>query len=128
MSKDNNDVVIIELDRPRELRFGHKALKKLAAYSGKSMDEMGSDDEMDLTELEQIFLYGLERDARDNGETLTLDMMENILDEAPSMAYLVDKMKEAMANAMGGTEGNQQVPVQAPAQNRTQRRGAGKKV
>ena len=31
----DNDVVIIELDRPRELRYGYKAIKKLVAMTGK---------------------------------------------------------------------------------------------
>lgn len=128
MSKNNNDVVIIELDRPRELRFGHKALKKLSALTGKSMEEMEGEGELDFEELEQIFLYGLERDARENGETLTLADMENILDCAPSYAYLMEKMQEAMKAAMGGIEGNPQKPAEKLAQNRAQRRenGTGK--
>lgn len=130
MSKDKNDVVIIELDRPRELRFGHKALKKLSALTGKSMDEMESDEELDFEELEQIFLYGLERDARENGETLTLDMMEDILDYAPNIAYLMEKMQEAMSNAMGGIEGNLPAPVPESVPDRARRRtsGIGKQV
>lgn len=126
---DKNDVVIVELDRPRELRFGHKALKKLSAITGKSMEDMESEEELDFEELEQIFFYGLERDARDNGETLTLEMMEDILDAAPSYAYLMEKMQEAMANAMGGLEGNSPAPTTAQP-NRAQRRknGAGKKA
>lgn len=129
MGKNNNDVVTIELDKTRFLRFGHKALKRLLALTGKSMEEMESDEELDFEELEQIFLYGLEGDARDNGETLTLDMMEDILDYAPNMAYLMEKMQEAMANAMGGIEGNMPAPTTVQP-NRAQRRksGAGKQV
>jgi hypothetical protein len=129
MSKDKNDVVIIELDRPRELRFGHKALKRLSATTGKSMEEMGSDDEFDLEEMEVIFFYGLERDARDNGETLTLEMMEDILDHADSYKYLMDKMQEAMANTMGGiSEGNTPAPKTAQTNRATRRSGTGKKA
>lgn len=108
MAANNNDVVIIQLDKQRELRFGHKALKRLSATTGKSMEEMESDTELDFAELEQIFLYGLEKDARENDETLTIDMMENILDCAPSIAYLMEKMQEALSNAMGGHGGNAQ--------------------
>jgi hypothetical protein len=118
-NKNNNDVVIIELDKPRELRFGHKALKKMSASTGKSVEDMES--EMDFEELEQIFLYGLEKDARANGETLTLDMMEDILDCAPSYQYLMDKFQEAIKIAMGSmvTEGN---AMEAPKLNRAGRR------
>lgn len=125
MSNDNNDVVIIELDRPRELRFGHKALKKLSALTGKSMEEMEEDAELDFEELEQIFLYGLARDAKENGEVLTIENMEDILDCAPSMAYLMEKMQKAMANAMGGIEGNLPALAQTPAPNRANRRANG---
>lgn len=126
---NNNDVVIINLDRPRELRFGHKALKKLSAMTGKSMEGIEGEEELDFEELEQIFLCGLERDAKANGETLTLEMMEDILDHAPSYAYLMEKMQEAMNIAMGGL-GNHQPLGEKPAGNRQQRRanGTGKKV
>lgn len=40
MNSDRNDVVIIELDRPRTLRLGHKALKRFSALTECSMPEM----------------------------------------------------------------------------------------
>ena len=40
MNNDRNDVVIIELDRPRTLRLGHKALKRFSALTECSMTEM----------------------------------------------------------------------------------------
>ncbi|MBD0381284.1 hypothetical protein [Paenibacillus sedimenti] len=126
--KNGNDVVIIELDRPRVLRFRHKALKKLTALTGTSMEEVGVQDDFDLEELETIFFYGLERDAKDNGEHLTLEMMEDILDYAPSLDYLLEKMQEALKKSYSGAvEGNVQTPAaQQPAMNRVQRRGTGK--
>lgn len=128
-NETKNDVVIVHLDRERELRFGHKALKKINA-TGQSLTSDGDGDELNFEELERIFFYGLEKDARDNGEQLTLEMMEDILDEAPSYAYLMEKMQEAMKIAMNGfDEGNLQTPVAAPV-NREQRRasGVGKKA
>lgn len=113
MQPNNNDVVIVELDRPRELRFGHKALKKLMATTGKSIEE--ATEEFDMEELEKIFFYGLERDARDKGETLTLEMMEDILDHAPSYDYLMNKMQLAMNNAMGGMGNAPKPPAPAAA-------------
>ncbi|TFE30836.1 hypothetical protein [Cohnella luojiensis] len=104
---DNNDVVIVNLDRPRELRFGHKALKRLSAVTGKGMDDM-VEDEIDFKQLEEIFFYGLERDAREHNETLTMDQMEDILDCAESYAYLMAKMTEALQKATGNLTGNGQ--------------------
>lgn len=37
---DKNDVVILNLDRPRELRLGHKALKRFSSLTGCSMADM----------------------------------------------------------------------------------------
>ncbi|WEK53320.1 MAG: hypothetical protein P0Y55_12055 [Candidatus Cohnella colombiensis] len=122
---NNNDVVIIELDRPRELRFGHKALKRIQALMGKSMEEM-SEEDIDFGQIEEIFLYGLQRDAREHGETLTLDMMEDILDFAVSEAYLIMKMYEAMNKAMGSVGGNAQAVGKPPATRKTASRGTGK--
>jgi hypothetical protein len=103
---DNNDAVVINLDRPRFLRFGHKALKKLSAMNGKSLDELGADD-FDLEELEQIFYYGLSKDAKENGETLKLEDMEDLLDYADSYSELLEKMNLALSKAFGsGDEKN----------------------
>lgn len=122
MSQDKNDVVIVHLDRPRELRFGHKALKRLSASSGKSMDDMGNDD-LDFGQIEEIYYYGLQRDAQENGETLRLEDMEDLLDYAESYEYLIGKMTEAMDKAMGSLAGNRQAPEASPAK---QRPGTGK--
>lgn len=104
MSK--NDVVIIELDRPRELRYGHKALKKLVALTGRDMEDLekGIDD---LEEIEKIVYCGLLSDARENNENITLEMMEDLLDQAP-FSEVVDKMMEALGKAFNGfaQEGN----------------------
>jgi hypothetical protein len=102
-SMDKNDFVVINLDRPRFLRFGHKALKKLSAVVGKSVDELGSDD-FDLEEVEKIFFYGLLWDAKENGETLKLEDMEDLLDYADSYKELIDKMTLAIRKAFGSGE------------------------
>lgn len=125
MSK--NDVVIVELDRPRELRFGHKALKKLNALTGKEVDELGSD-ELDFDMIEQIFFYGLQRDARENGEALTLEQMEDILDCAESYEYLMEKMNEAFRKAFGAQEGNEQLPGKKASTKPKGNRSTGKKA
>src|SRR3954469_14045873 len=78
---DKNDVVIINLDRPREIRFGHMALKRLGAITGKTVTDMSADD-LDLEQLEKIMYCGLLSDAKEHGENLLLEDMEVILDQA----------------------------------------------
>lgn len=91
----NNNVVFIKLDRERELRYGHKALKTLTSLTGKALTEMNMSN-FDLEELEKIVYCGLLTDAKSNGETLTLEMMEDLLDEAKSFNYVVGKVAEAL--------------------------------
>lgn len=105
-SNDKNDVVYINLDRPRYLRFGHKALKKLGALTGKGLESLG-DGNFDLEELEKILYCGLLSDAKENGEALKLEDMEDLLDEADSYEDLLEKMNLALEKAFGsGDEKN----------------------
>src|SRR5690554_5598646 len=102
----NNDVVIIDLDRPRELRYGHKALKTLIALTGKDLEQLEAGN-FDLEEIEKILYCGLLSDARDNGETLALEQMEDLLEQATSFKHIMDKMTEAFSKAFGEeSEGN----------------------
>jgi hypothetical protein len=97
--KNNNDVVIIDLDRPRELRFGHKALKTYTAISGKGIEELGQG-EFSLDEIEKLMYCGLIPDARKHGETLNLEDMEDLLDVAP-YEEIIEKMMEALEASFG---------------------------
>lgn len=99
MSADKNDVVIINLDRPRELRFGHKALKTYQSLTGKAIDSIGVDG-FDLEELEKLIYCGLLSDARKHGETLDLEKMEDLLDEVP-LQEVIEKMTEALNASFG---------------------------
>lgn len=101
----NNDVVTIKLDRVRVLKYGHKALKTMIALTGKSLTDFNMN-EFDLNELEKIIYCGLLSDAKANNEVLKLEDMEDLLDEAESFQYVVDKMSEAFEKAFGtGEEG-----------------------
>jgi hypothetical protein len=95
---DKNDIVIINLDRPRQLWFGHKAIKTLGALTGKDFDEMEGD--FNLEEVEKIMYCLLLKDAKENGETLKLEDMEDLLDYVP-FGVVVEKMQEAMNKGMG---------------------------
>lgn len=95
---DNNNVVIIELDRPREIRFGHSALKSMLATLGISLEEFEVDGG-NLERLEQIMYFGLLSDARKNGETLKMEDMEGLLDQASSFGEIMEKMTLAINKA-----------------------------
>lgn len=115
--KDNNDVVLIELDRPRELRYGHKALKKLLAMTGKTMEDIDPEN-IDLGEIEKYIYCGLLSDAKENGEKLELEQMEDLLDYAPTFSHIVERMSQAFEVAFSGmgdvTEGNFPTPGKKP--------------
>ncbi|MCV4233305.1 hypothetical protein OHJ21_19160 [Virgibacillus sp. LDC1] len=116
-NESKNDVVVIELDRPRELRYGHKALKTLLALTGKDIDSIDMDN-IDLGEIEKYIYCGLLSDAKSNGENLTLEDMEDLLDKAPSFGHIIEKMNDAFSISFGslGVEGNQKQPGENPVQ------------
>lgn len=99
----NNDVVILELDRPRELKYGYKALKKLVAMTGKDIESFMNSDNIDFDEIEKIVYCGLLSDSKENNEDLKLEQMEDLLDYKP-FAYSMQKMSEAFAIAFGNDE------------------------
>jgi hypothetical protein len=101
---DKNTMVIINLDRPREIRFGHSALKRLAAIFGSNINDLLSKDNFDLVEVEKIMYCGLLKDAREHNEELNLEDMEEILDHAQSYMDLINAMTKALDNAFQETE------------------------
>lgn len=100
---DNNDLVVITLDRPRFVRFGHKALKKLSILTGKKLEQMDEND-FDLADLEKIMWCGLQADAKEHGEELKLEDMEDLLDSAESFSDIMVAMNNALAKAFDRTE------------------------
>lgn len=97
---DKNDVVIINLDRPRELRYGHKALKKITALTGKTLEDLDFDGS-DMEQIEKIIYFGLLSDAKKNNEDLKLEDMEDLLDQAPKYSEIIEKMQQAFDVAFG---------------------------
>ena len=94
---DNNPVVTIELDRVRELRFGHKAMKRWSAYTGRSVDSLDTE-AFRPDDIEPLMYFMMEKDAIDHGEQLKMEDMENLLDMVP-LGVLYAKFKEAMEAA-----------------------------
>lgn len=97
---DKNDVVMINLDRPRKLWFGHRALKTLTALTGKDLDTQMKMDELDLEELEKVMYCGLLTDAKEHNETLKLEQMEDLLDMSP-FEEIIEKMQLAFQRSFG---------------------------
>lgn len=100
---DKNNLVYINLDRPRFVRFGHKALKQLGTLTGKKLEEMDEND-FDLADLEKIMWCGLQADAREHGETLKMEDMEDLLDSAESFGEIMEAMNKALEVAFQKTE------------------------
>lgn len=101
-NNDKNTTVVINLDRPRFVHFGHKALKKLGALTGKSMNNM--DDDFDLAEIEKVMWCGLLADAKEHGEDLKLEDMEDLLDTAETFNDIIEAMNKALGQAFQPTE------------------------
>lgn len=95
---NNNDFVVFNLDRPRVLRLGHKALKMYQAMSGRKVDEFMSNG-LDFEEMEQLAFCGLLKDAQNNGETLTLEKVEDLLDEYSDMQTTMEILSDALSKS-----------------------------
>lgn len=98
---DNNDLVVINLDRPRVVRFGHKALKMMTSMTTFSMENI-DDTNFDLSELEKILYCGILQDSLEHGENLKLEDMEDLLDKA-EFHEIMDVMNTALGNAFKKT-------------------------
>ena len=101
-----NDVVMINLDRPRQLFCGHKAMKMMTKLMGTDIDVMDMNN-IDLENIEIVMYCLLLKDARENNETLKLEDMEDLLDYVP-FGEVVAKMQEAFDAGMGIFEAEEQ--------------------
>jgi hypothetical protein len=100
---EKNTEVVIYLDRPRFVRFGHKALKKLGILTGRKMSQLDEDD-FDMADLEKIMYCGLMSDAKEHNEDLKLEDMEDLLDSAESFGDIMEVMNKALEQAFQKTE------------------------
>lgn len=92
---DNNDVVILELDRPRELRLGHKALKRFSALTECSMTDL----EYEIQYYEKmtllIWVMVTEEQIAMGEEMMSQEQLDVLLDKLP-----LYKVTAAAANAI----------------------------
>ena len=101
--KHNKATVTIELDRVRELWFGHRAMKRWSAYTGKSLDELETS--MKSPEGIEILLYFmLEKDAASQGEALKMESMEDLMDLVP-IGIIYEKISQAIQAAFPDSNG-----------------------
>lgn len=92
------DMVILELDRPRELRFGFKALKVIESMFKKSLIDIvkAGLNELKSEDIEKILHAGL----KDDDSELEFGKMEDLLNKT-SYVDLITKMTEAIYKAYG---------------------------
>lgn len=90
---DKNDVVIIELDKPRELRLGHKAMKRFSALTGCSMIEI--DDVTAHYDKLSALMYIM---LSEQDDELTTEAVDDLLDNV-KLSYIISKAVAAMEAA-----------------------------
>nr|WP_325212933.1 hypothetical protein [uncultured Oscillibacter sp.] len=93
---NNNDTVILELDRPRELRLGHKALKRFSSMTGCSMEKMES--AVNNYETMSTLIYVM---LSQEDKELTPERVDDLLDDVP-IGEIVGKCSQAITAAFVG--------------------------
>lgn len=109
----NNDVVLINLDRPRQLKYTNSALKIISASLGVDIETI--DEKLKPTNfemIEELIFQGLQFEAKKDGESITKEQVVEWLDEAPSQAHLYEKLFEAWYLAWGFKQGNVITPLE----------------
>lgn len=106
---DNNDMIILDLDRKRVVKFTHKALKRLSALLGKPLHTVIIDAQEDIYDkLEVYMLCGLMKDAEENGELLKADDIDDILDKADNFYEITEACQMAFMKSLGYKEDEDQ--------------------
>lgn len=98
---EKNDAVFIELDRPRELRLGHKALKTFSALRHIPLTKMQEAVE-GYDNLSCLYYCVL----RQEDPTLTVEQVDDLLDKAP-LPVLIAKAGEMISAAFGSEEADE---------------------
>lgn len=98
MDNENNDIVIIELDRPRELKLTHKVLKRYCAKTGSKLSQIEDavDDYENMTTLIGEMLRAEDPD-------LTPEQCDDLMDMVP-IGDLIRKCAHAIKVGFGGND------------------------
>jgi len=97
-SPDNNDIVILELDRPRELKLSHKVLKRFCAATGSRLSDIDNTVD-DYDNMTMLIYYMLLADDPD----LTPEKLDDLLDDVP-IGIVLKKGAEAIKKGFGEPE------------------------
>lgn len=106
MANRNNNpyrTVVLHADRPRVLRLGYKAMKFMQSLSDNALTEMEKND-VNFDMLEQLYYCLLLDDAKEHGEDLTLDKVEDILDSVEDPSEIMGAVKAAIEAAGAGKD------------------------
>lgn len=95
---EKNDAVFIELDRPRELRLGHKVLKRFSALRHVPLSRI-EDAVDDYENLSCLFYCAMVQED----PTLTVEQADELLDRVP-VAQLLKKAGDLLEGTFGGIE------------------------
>ena len=90
LQTDRNDVVILDLDRPRCLRLGHKALKRFSALANCSMADM----EQAVQRYDKVATLAYVMLSEDDPD-LTPEQADSLLDMVP-----INRIMEAVSQAI----------------------------
>ena len=94
----NNDTVVIELDKPRTLKFRRKELKMLEKVFNKKIPKIDFEG-MDIDDMTKMVHVGLVHDDPD----LTLAKTEQLLDDADlTFGEMLKATMDAFSISMGG--------------------------
>ena len=90
---------VLELDKPRELRFGFRALREIRNKFGeRSLDQLMN---IKVDEIPFLAWVGLKHEDK----ALTVERVEDLLDDAIPKKYTIMKVTEIILNALTGQMG-----------------------
>ncbi len=87
---------ILELDRPRKLRYGMGALILIEELTGKAITQLDMQN-IKIGDLAKILYAGLYNDDK----ALTVEKVVDLIDEHSDITTVSEKLGEAMTNAFG---------------------------
>lgn len=114
---DGNDVVILELDRPRELRLSHRALKRFSALTNCSMAKL--EDEIQHYDKMSCLLWVMVTDEQidRNEELMTPDELDVLLNKSKiKISRLLKICSQAIEAAFEDDEMEQEESSEDPPQ------------
>ena len=95
---EKNDIVILDLDRPRELKFTHLVMKRYCAATGTKMSQI--QDSVEDYENMTLLIYEM---LRREDPQLTPEKCDELLDMI-SIGEILQKGAEAIAAGFGDPE------------------------